>query len=313
MRFTRDRQVNTRQRNRFSNAVKRPMFIVALTLLTGCSSTLNKIRTSTNSMLNDEPNQVELDHVPKEKPEKLRELDQKESSTGFASEGDAEIKQIRMKTLKQAAFSWGVQEGMFWRYQQIMDLMNRQPIVMSTVFEFNTFLVDGKMLCPVVIEAERIYEQTNDKTVRTVTASLTLEKNARLVPQAPTWRDYLTRTIDKPVEPDAVLFPRDDEEKSAWRNALNKGWEAGVLQADNTYEHDLRILQKDIEGMYRFRKLLAQGIVSLPTLQSSNMSFVKEGKTVNLNDVIYSITVESDFTDTNDWQPFFRLQSQRPN
>ena len=82
---------------------------------------------------------------------------------------------------------------MYWRYQNIVASLDRQSIELHTVFSFNKFLVDGKMLMPSIIEANKVFEQTTDATVRTVNVSYTLDKPARLVPSPPTWRDYLIR------------------------------------------------------------------------------------------------------------------------
>jgi defect-in-organelle-trafficking protein DotC len=219
------------------------------------------------------------------------------------------VKQIRLQTLKQAAFSWGVQEGLYWRYNKVVESLDKQSLELHTVFSFNKFIVDGKMLLPSIIKAERIFEQTTEDTARTVNVSFTLDKPARLVPQTPTWRDYLLRTIDAPQKPHDVIFPRTIEESSVWIENLDKGWEEGVKQADDIFEIDLRRLQRDIEGMYRFRKLLAMGVVTMPKISSSKYSVVKldNGRTLNLNDVVYSITTQSDFETTEKWEPFFRL------
>lgn len=247
------------------------------------------------------------DSPKKAAPTRLKELHNTTETVEYDKDEQG-VKQVRLTTLKQAAFSWGVQEGLYWRYQNITASLDAQSLQLHTIFDFNKFLVDGKMLLPSIIEAERIFEQKSDTTVRTVNVSYTLDKAARLVPQTPTWRDYLLRRIDKPQEPHHVIFPRNDSEKAVWLEQLDKGWEAGVAQADDIFELDLRRLQKDIEGMFRFRKLLAMGIVTMPRIASSKYSTIKlnNGKTININDVVYSITTQSEFTETDRWEPFFR-------
>jgi defect in organelle trafficking protein DotC len=243
-------------------------------------------------------------------PKRLKELHTISDAVDY-KKGEQGIKQIRLQTLKQAAFSWGVQEGLYWRYQNIVASLDSQSLELHTVFSFNKFLVDGKMLMPSIIEADKVFEQTTESTVRTVNVSYTLDKPARLVPHPPTWREYLVRNIDKPQKPHDVIFPRTNEEKMAWVEALNKGWKEGCDQADDIFEIDLRRIQKDIEGMYRFRKLLAMGIVTMPRISSSSYSVIKldDGKTLNINDVVYSITMQSNFTETDKWEPFFRLNN----
>jgi len=216
-----------------------------------------------------------------ELPERLKELHGITENI-FYDKDEQGVKQIRHQTLKQAAFSWGVQEGLFWRYGNIVDSLDKQSLELHTVFSFNKFIVDGKMLLPSIIKADRIFEQTANDTVRTVNVSFTLDKPARLVPQTPTWRDYLIRSIDEPQKPHDAIFPRTSEETMVWVENLNKGWEEGVSQADDIFEIDLRRLQRDIEGMYRFRKLLAMGIVTTSFIPLPHSLILPTPKTGNL-------------------------------
>lgn len=270
---------------------------------------------STSAAAEENPDLVEKFQPPKvdkSLPEPLQKMHRVTNDT-YYDKKEQGVQQVRLKTLRQAAFSWGVQEGLYWRYNKIVDLMNNQSIDLHRVFSFNKFIVDGKMLMPSIIEASRVFEQTSQSQVRTVNISYTLDKPARLVPAPPTWRDYLVRRIDKPQKPHDVIFPRTSDESKVWAKAVNDGWESGVKQADDIFHLDLRKMQKEIEGMYRFRKLLAMGVVTMPKFSSSQYSVIAldNGKTININDVIYSITTQSDFTETDKWEPFFRTEGAR--
>lgn len=255
-------------------------------------------------------NALPADSKERVMPLRLKEMHKKTSSTSFDKEGA--IKQLRVKALRQAAFSWGVQEGLYWRNGQIKELLESQAIQLDSI-NFNKFFIDGKLLLPSVVESERMFQQESNSVVRTVKVSYTLDEPAKLMLKPPTWRDYLFRTADKPVQPHEALFPRTESEKEVWNKSLNNGWDAGIEQANDIYEIDLRKFQKDIEGRYRFRKLLVQGIVTMPSYNSSHYSVLKldNGKTINLNDVIYSIKSQSDFTDTDKWEPYFRVGTGR--
>jgi len=256
----------------------------------------------------DYPN-IEIEKEPD--PTRLSELFDITENVDWENE-EKGIKEIRLKTLKNAAYSWGVQEGLYWRYNNIVEILERESLQLHTIFDWSKFIVDGKMLMPSVVEAERIFDQSSSSQVRTVNISYTLNEQARLVPQNPTWRDYLIRAVDKPQKPHDVIFPRTKEERAAWNHNLRRGWKTGVKQANDIFEIDLRRLQKEFEGRYRFRKLLTMGIVSLPKVSSSKYTILKtdNGKTMNLNDVVWTITRQSDFTDKDNWQPFFRTGVQ---
>jgi len=250
---------------------------------------------------------LDLDIPEKENPKRLNELFNITEEVDYDKEREG-TRKIRLSTLKNAAFSWGVQEGLFWRHNIIMKFLDEQSLNLHTVFDFNKFIVDGKMLMPSVVESERIFDQTSRTSARTVNVSFTLDKSAKIVPKPPTWRDYLLRTIDKPERPHAVIFPRTSDETDAWIELLEKGWKSGIKQANDIFEIDLRNLQKNFEGRYRFRKLLAMGYVTMPQVKSSKYSVLKleDGRTININDVLYSITSISEFTDSDKWVPYFR-------
>ena len=168
------------------------------------------------------------------------------------------------------------------------------------------------MLMPSVVEANRVYEQRNDTSARTVKVSYTIEKPSRIVPQPPTWRDYLSRTVDTPQEPHAAIFPRTPIELKEWNKQLGRGWDEGVDQANTVFEHDLRRLSKDVEGMYRFRKLLTMGVLSMPKIGSSEYATISfdDGRTLNINDVVYENTAEAEFSELDKWEPYFRQAAE---
>ena len=45
---------------------------------------------------------------------------------------------------------------------------------------------------------------------------------------------------------------------------IQKGWEQGVSQANDIFERDIARLTAEFNGMVRYRKLLAQGMISSP-------------------------------------------------
>lgn len=248
------------------------------------------------------PDQIDKQPVPA----RLSELHQITAKTEYAKE-QAKVAELRLDALRVSAFSWGTQEGMYWRYQIIQKQLERNSLWLHTIADFNRFLVDGKMLMPVVSKSERMFEQNSDSNVRTVSVSYTLEKPARLVSQPPNWRDYLIRAVDPPVKPHDALFPRTKVEQVVWADSLDRGWASGVDQANEIFDIDLRRMHADLDGMYRFRTLFAQNIVTLPVYKNSRYNVVKveDGKTIHLNDVVYEITAQSEFADTAKWEPFF--------
>lgn len=245
-------------------------------------------------------------------PVRLKELHEITAKTEYNKKQE-KVAELRLDALKVSAFSWGTQEGMFWRYQKIQRSLESNSLQLHTIADFNKFLVDGKMLMPVISKSERMFLQETSSKVRTVSVAYNLEKPAKLVAQPPTWRDYLVRVVDEPVKPHDALFPRTELEQVVWRDALDRGWAAGVEQANDIFDIDLRRLHSDLDGMYRFRTLLVQNIVSLPEYKDSRYAVMKveDGKTIHLNDVVYEITEQSEFSDTKKWEPFFNEPGEK--
>ena len=160
---------------------------------------------------------------------------------------------------------------------------------------------------PTVLEAERIYVKNNEREARTVNMSYTLDKPPRIVSQTPTWRDYLVRSMALPRKPIANAYPRNSEEKAVWFKEFKRGWFRGVEQANSIFQSDLAKLHNEIAGLYRFRFLLAQNIVTLPKLvkNKSSVMLLESGKTINLNDVKYTIELDAKFNKVTDWKPVF--------
>lgn len=243
---------------------------------------------------------------------RLAELHKITKSIDFAA-GENGISETRTQAIKQAAFSWGVQEGLYWRYGVITKLMHDNSLLLHTAFGFDKFVYEGKLLLPTVQKAERVYNQISDKSTRTYDVSISLDRPAKIVSQIPTWREYLIRAVDEPRAPHDAMFPRTPDELVAWNFELNRGWNEGVQQANDIHDMDVTILRKEIVGLYLFRKLMAMNYFTLPKISSSRYGNIlfDNGKTINLNDTVYTITVESNFMDVEDWEPFFRVNNSR--
>lgn len=249
-------------------------------------------------------------NLPPYAVELLRES-YKINSSSYKPSDDEGALQMRLKALGVEAFSWGVQEGAHFRNDQIQNLLEANSFTLNKVANFSKFIIDGSILMPTVLAAENIYAKTSDSETRTVNTSYTLDKPPKFVSQPPTWRDYLKRSLPLPRRPIDQAHPKTVEEKKVWDREFKKGWSQGVIQADSIYARDLNKLLADLAGLYRFRYLLAQNIVTLPTVAKDKNSYMllDSGKTINLNDVKYTIILDSTFKKISDWQPVFNRGS----
>lgn len=227
--------------------------------------------------------------------------------SSIVAKAGEEAAEMRLNAVAVEAFSWGIQEAVYYRNNEIQKLLEANSFTLNKTVSLSKFLIDGKMLMPTVLEAEKIYVKNTDREARTVNMSYTLDKPPRIVSQPPTWRDYLVRTVPTPRKPIVNAYPRNEDEKRLWEREFKRGWKKGIEQANAIFQRDLDRLHYEIAGLYRFRFLLAQNIVTLPKLvkNKSSVMLLDSGRTINLNDVKYSIQLDSRFNKVTDWQPVF--------
>ena len=287
----------------------RRIALCALSLV--CASAIAESEKETGPVSNSRADSVllernyEPDFVRPAALEKIQQVEKSDLGQSLTKEAT----EFRFKIVRRTAYSWGFQSGIEWRYNQIKSVLDKASIHLDKTYDFSQFLVDGKILCPVIERTERNFEKLSDRETREVTLSWTLAKPARLVNSLPTWREHLDRHISKPQAPHNSLFPKTVAEGLVWEPAIDKGWLDGVQRAAIMFDRDVSILQADIEGMHRFRTLYAMGIVTMPKLRESHYSIKKAGKTLHIDDVVYSLTTEADFTDSDLWNAYITSQA----
>jgi defect-in-organelle-trafficking protein DotC len=214
---------------------------------------------------------------------------------------------LRIKAISIDAYSWGIQEGVYYRTEVIQKLLEKHSNIVHKLISLGKFIVDGKMLMPTVVEVERIHVINSDASSTDINMSYTLDKKPRIVSQVPTWRDYLKRSVSVPEKPLNHALPKNKEEQVAWDKEFRRGWSGGIKQADTIYGNDLARMHSDIGGLYLYRNLLAQNIVSLPIISNvkTGVVLLDSGKTIYLNNVEHNIEMGSIFNDVNDWEPVF--------
>lgn len=214
---------------------------------------------------------------------------------------------MRIKAISIDAYSWGIQEGVYYRTGVIQGLLEKNTSVIHKLISLGKFVVDGKMLMPTVIEAERIYVKNSDTSSTEINMSYSLDKKPRIVSQVPTWRDYLKRTVAVPEEPLKHALPRNKGEQKAWDKEFKRGWQSGIKQANTIYNNDLARMHSDIAGLYRYRYLLSQNIVVLPVISNvkTGVIVLDSGNTIYLNNVEHVIEMDTMFSDVNVWKPVF--------
>lgn len=216
---------------------------------------------------------------------------------------------IRGDAIKEAALSYGARGGLAWRTWHIRNELETRARYMDKVFDFRQLLIpapSGLLIEPPVIaeamDATLIDNQGMDAAL--ADRVLNINKNAKIVSTARTWRSYLERQWGDVTPPPDILRPANNEEREIWRERVHEGWKRGVGQADEIFQSDLNKLVADFQGMVRYRSLLAQGMVSPPYATQTDRGITGGGNTMRIGDRALSITELPKLqTGYKKWQP----------
>ncbi len=248
--------------------------------------------------------------VAQELPPSMRDLQEIKGLSEKALESkDSLPLDIRKDALKEAALSYGARGGLAWRSFQIREQLEQRAAYMDRIFDFRQLLIaapSGLLMEPPIISEslDDLLIETDGQTAAVSDAIYNISRNVRIVSTSRNWRQYLERTWGKVEEPPEILRPKNDEERAEWRINVEKGWSEGITQADEVFEQDLAALVADFNGMVRYRKLLAQGMVSPPFAQQVDRGVTGDGSTLRVGDRAVAITaVPQLLTGSEIWRP----------
>ncbi|MCH8621274.1 type IV secretory system conjugative DNA transfer family protein [Undibacterium sp. TS12] len=243
---------------------------------------------------------------------------------------DSDIRDLRIAAVREAAYGMGIRNGLVARSILIKEFLYRHRSEMDRIFNFASLMLDcGKeektrysqkligerpnencvMQPPVILGAKNLLNDKDGEgeVLRYSKASFRIKKQARLITTIPVWENYLIFDAGSPgndVHPS--LFPKNDEEKRVWNQALAEGWDKGVEQANAIYRQNLAVLHEDFSGMQRYQYLLLQNLVSKPFVSRNRLGITGNGKTgISIDDITLTITERPEFNlKSSDWMLF---------
>lgn len=228
------------------------------------------------------------------------------SASSPASAQSDSIPLVRRIELQGAAQAVGAQAGLADRSKEIITDLKRQEHELDQRWRFTDLLFSNGVLPPVITTMQ----DTADVAAKTMTvqgAVYHIEEPARFVSVPPTWRDWLLLglTSDKPdVSQYESSLPRDDKERSYWKEQLSEAYATGRAQADAIFQTNLARLAKAYSGMRLFYELHAQGMVSLPQIASATDAVVsRDPNAVVIGQTVFRITADSSFNKASQWKP----------
>jgi defect-in-organelle-trafficking protein DotC len=158
---------------------------------------------------------------------------------------------------------------------------------------------------PIVTEGQRaVIVNAGGQAAAVADRVYRINRVARIVTAARDWRLYLERDWGRVDPPPGILLPKDDAERAAWKRWIKEGWDAGVQQAEDTYQADLDRMTGDFVGMVRYRELLAQGMISPPYALNEDRGITGGGAEMRVGDRGVTITGQSALIPRSDqWTP----------
>jgi defect-in-organelle-trafficking protein DotC len=213
-----------------------------------------------------------------------------------ASEQKQEVGfQVRVEAQKEAALSYGLRGGLAWRTYQINQRLARFANPLTRIYDFRRLLMaapGGVYVEPPVIEEqlEALQIENQGQSAALTDKVLTITANAKLVTTARDWRNYLIRDWGHPDDPPDILLPKTDEERANWKKWVAEGWQKGIEQADDIFAEDNARLTRDFTGMIRYRKLLAEAMVSAPYAGLVDRGVTGGGVEMRIGDRAVTIT-----------------------
>lgn len=244
------------------------------------------------------------------KPPTLTELmNVQVSKTGRPEDENPEL---RMEGLKEAALSFGARAGLAARTYEIRQTLLQKEVYLDRIYDFKRLLIpaqSGLMIEPPIISEslDAMLIENQGQTAAVADRIYNINANAQIVAAPRNWRNYLERDWGDIDPPPSILYPTSEEEKAFWLNALQQGWKEGYEQADDIFQADLDQLNRDFQGMIRYRMLLAQGIVSPPYTLQVDRGVTGGGDEMRVGDRALAITGPSELkTEAYGWRPASR-------
>lgn len=216
---------------------------------------------------------------------------------------------IRNDAVRESALSYGARGGLNWRTYWIRQEIEGRARYLDKVYNFQQLLIaapSGLLIEPPVIgeSIDAMVIASGGLEAAVADRVYNIGRNARIVSSARSWRMYLERQWGEVSPPPDILMPETAEEQAKWDDWFEKGWLAGIEQADDIFQADLNKLSSDYQGMVRYRTLLSQGMVSPPYALQVDRGVTGGGNEMRVGDRAVSITgLPALKPGTQEWSP----------
>jgi len=227
--------------------------------------------------------------------------------SGDVTSGGLNIKNARSKSVFEAAQTFAAQTAFCERSRELKVWADSRAEALDRTFNFTNVLLDGGRVVPPVIEqADASFRQDNDALAVTARTTWHILVSARIVSTAPDWRSYLYLQCAEPLKPNPVLMPgalpeTRSEDEAQWQAGVREGWQLGYEQSLEALKLGLNRLARDYQGMLRFYYLNKNGVVSAPVLAEGFVGVRVEGRMLSVDETIFRLTDDVQWQNPKKW------------
>lgn len=214
-----------------------------------------------------------------------------------------EIANLRLNSIREAVYTVSIQFGMNEAYNKKENQLELDAISLDQQYDFTSFLLsNGHQLPPIISESRDSLKLLSDEEAVASLTTYIIERDSRLVASSLSWRDYLIIN-DFPVQKiNPLLMPKTAEEKTVWVEAKALGIAEGIEQAELIYQDNVARLTRDLAGAIRFHRLLKQGIISQPKVETGKLSSSVSGKTLSVGHTVYRLKEHAIYQEESQWK-----------
>ena len=231
-------------------------------------------------------------------------LDDLQNMHAIVTGSKPKLTNMRAEGVQDIALSISAQAGLYWRSQQINQILKASESNLDRAFNFDLMLLNHNVVPPVLDQSENSLNLDDPQTIRISDRTYKIVSQAHFTTTPPNWRDYLWMNYTKPEPPAAGFLPQNAEEKAVWRKYSALGWQNGIEQANSIYAENLSRLKRDYIGMARYRNLLAHGMVSAPFVARTELGVTGDDSNLSINDQVLRITALPKLqTNPKRWKP----------
>ncbi|HAV4287398.1 TPA: hypothetical protein JIQ75_18155 [Acinetobacter baumannii] len=165
---------------------------------------------------------------------------------------------------------------------------------LDSIYDFQRLMINTVVVPPVIVQANNISDVQNPRTLSVLGVRYEIKENARFSHTPPNWRDFLQFNVKSyEIGVDALpneLKPKNSAEERAFKEAMNKGIEDGVREADAIFKHQLNRLNQTYKGMIAFHRFIMDGKITMPAIARRDIALTGNGNTLMLNQTNFEIT-----------------------